>query len=76
MVVQCRRTAVVRVAAWCSTRVFPHIRGESGEVSRLECAVRAHLLERLHRGGSGCLCRVRAFARTLIEGYSERARVV
>ena len=75
MVVQCRRTAVVRVAAWCRTRVFPHIRGESGEVSRLECAVRAHLLERLHRGGSSCLGKVRAFARTLIEGYSERIRV-
>ena len=73
--VQHRRTAVVRVAAWYRTRVRPHIRGEFGEDSCIECTVRAHSLARLFRGGSSCLGKVRAFARTLIEGYSERIRV-
>ena len=70
--VQHRRTGVVRVAAWYRTRVRPQIGGELGEGSRIECVARAHSLERLSRGGSGRLGKVRAFARTLIKGYSER----
>ena len=40
----------------------------------IECAVRAHSSYMLFREDSSCLGRVRVFARTLFEGYSERIR--
>ena len=73
--VQHRRAAVVRVAAWYRIRGRFHIRGEFGEGSCIGCTVRAHALERFSGGDSSCSGRVRASARSFIKRYSEWIRI-